>query len=651
MNSPVYAKGILMNGFIRWSMALCLICIVTTGCALVKVRQQARESLSSTVIIGRVSGSLSVEGPVVVAAYSKRLGKREIAHYTVLHDWGEYELMVGTGRYYVFAFNDRNSNLVYDPGEPAGQYGDPKAVSGPAGGVISYVDIVIPEPLQTIEWRMGDPVASEVPHKLYSRMAGAIVSLDDEHFADAHGGEGFWEGLSFYKKFGANIFFLEEYDPQKIPILFIHGAGGTPKGWKFFVDHIDRTRFQPWFFYYPTGARMRTQAHQLLWKLVNLKMKYQFDTLYITSHSMGGLVARCFIMDHAVEFPLVKLFISLATPWGGDKMAEYGVKQSPAVIQSWIDMQPEGDFIQSLYREKLPEEVDFYMFYGFRGSRNPFRSNNDGTITLSSLLDRRSQAEAKMNYAFDEDHASIIYSKEVVDQYNTIINTHYAQHSTTNQFPGGFVKLNFSYDYPSGGARPYPILILIDEGDLILLDEGEQRKETRISLRPEDSGKVLGPIPVGRYFVRLVADNVKTSKKWVPIAIESGTTKPVDFTFTPDGTISGYVTSEMKPEDRVAGMPAWTDRPEDNSVEVQSVKLTGAGIQRTLHHCTDASWRGLNVSRIDFCVNGYLRFFGLPAGSYQLDIRAKGYAPYGCEVEVAPGMEGGVGFHNLTPLK
>ena len=34
--------------------------------------------------------------------------------------------------------------------------------------------------------------------------------------------------------------------------------------------------------------------------------------------------------------PYIKLFISLATPWGGDRMAEYGVKQSPAVIPSWI---------------------------------------------------------------------------------------------------------------------------------------------------------------------------------------------------------------------------------------------------------------------------------------------------------------------------
>jgi pimeloyl-ACP methyl ester carboxylesterase len=143
--------------------------------------------------------------------------------------------------------------------------------------------------------------------------------LDDELFSEEHGSKGYWEGVSFFKEFGGNIYFLEEYDPQKIPILFIHGATGTPKGWKYFVDNIDRTRFQPWFFYYPSGARIQGMSYLLLWKLENLKFKYNFEQLYITAHSMGGLVARSFIIDYGTHFPYVKLFVSLATPWGGSR--------------------------------------------------------------------------------------------------------------------------------------------------------------------------------------------------------------------------------------------------------------------------------------------------------------------------------------------
>jgi hypothetical protein len=42
-----------------------------------------------------------------------------------LHDSGEYELVADQGDYYIFAYRDTNSNLIYDEGEPAGHYGDP----------------------------------------------------------------------------------------------------------------------------------------------------------------------------------------------------------------------------------------------------------------------------------------------------------------------------------------------------------------------------------------------------------------------------------------------------------------------------------------------------------------------------------------------
>ncbi|MEJ2662108.1 MAG: alpha/beta hydrolase, partial [Desulfobacteraceae bacterium] len=282
-------------------------------------------------------------------------------------------------------------------------HGNPKRVRAPAVGVVFDIDMEIPEKGNKIVIAPGTEISSIKPRKLYSRQAGVITDLDDERFSEEYGIKGFWEYGSFFEELGGNIYFLEEYDPEKIPILFIHGATGTPKGWRFFIDHLDRTRFQPWFFYYPSGNRIDSMAYLLLWKLVNLQSKFQFNTIYITAHSMGGLVARSFIVNYGRQFPYVKLFVSLATPWGGDRMAELGVQQSPVVIPSWIDMQPEGDFIKSLYRKKLPQNVNFYMFCGYKGSRNPFRSNNDGTITLSSIMDYRPQSEAKMNYVFNED--------------------------------------------------------------------------------------------------------------------------------------------------------------------------------------------------------------------------------------------------------
>jgi hypothetical protein len=540
-------------------LILFFVCFIVDGCTLVKIKKDVSMGLSSTILVGHVSTPYPGKGPIVVAAYSMNQGRREIAHYTILHDSGEYELMVSPGNYYIMAYWDKNSNRIYEEGEPAGQYGNPKLVSVSAGGVVPQLDFVIPENGSNIDLPLGFKISSLKPKKLHSRLAGAITDFDDELFSDEYGRKGFREPAEFFKEVGSNIYFLEEYDPKKIPILFVHGATGTPAGWEFFAKKIDRTRFQPWLFYYPSGARINSVSYLLYWKLSNLQVIYKFDTMYITAHSMGGLVVRSFIMDYGRYCPYVKLFISLATPWGGDRMAEYGVKQSPAVIPSWIDMQPEGEFIKSLYRTKMPESISFYMLVGYRGGRNPFQSNNDGTITLSSILDLRSQAEAKMIYAFNEDHASIAFSKEVLAQYNTIIDKFDEKSSTSNYLSGGYLHLHFSYNYPFKDVRPWP--------SLIIRPIGKEHAETIITLSANDNGRILGPFPPGDYFASIIATAANSRGKNVPVSIESNKTTELNFVFTPDGIISGYVTIALKPEDRPVGMPADKYLPADKKYD------------------------------------------------------------------------------------
>ncbi len=615
--------------FNKMTVTFMIICLVITGCALIKLKQENAQALASTVLVGRISTTFPGNGPIVVAAYAMNQGKREVVHYTVLHDFGEYELMVAKGDYYIFAYWDKNSNLIYDAGEPAGQYGDPKMVSAPAGGVVGELNISIPEKAQNIEVPSGFEISAVKPHKLHSRLAGAIIDLDDELFSEEHGSKGYWEGISFFKEFGGNIYFLEEYDPQKIPILFIHGAAGTPKGWKYFVDNIDRTRFQPWFFYYPSGARIQGISYLLLWKLENLRFKYNFEQLYITAHSMGGLLARSFIMDHSARFPYVKLFVSLATPWGGDGMAEYGVKQSPAVVPCWIDIQPESPFIQSLYRTKMPETVSFYMFYGHSGSRNPFRSNNDRTIAFSSLLDPRAQSEAKMNFAFNEDHASIIYSKAVLDQYNAIINT-------SSNPSGGYLKIHFSYDHHFEGERPEPTLIL--------QPAGKKRAEMEIRLSANDNGRILGPFPAGDYLAAFGALTA-IGKGYLPVTIENNETRELKYVLTPDNIVYGTLTSALQSKDWSAGMPY------QENFTIQSITLKGTGIHREPHllEGEDVNIYDYLIPRADFYHKGNFLFFGLPAGEFELIIRAQGYMPFVKKCFVKAGKHNDPMIVELTP--
>ncbi len=628
--------------FLKLFVIFIIACFIVTGCSLIKLNKEVAKGIEGTSIVGRIHIKNKGYGPLIVAAYSKGEEKK-IAHYTVLHDSGEYELGLAKGEYYIFAYEDRNSNLIYDEGEPAGHFGSPDLVDARHVNVVYDIDIQIPAEGKVVGISPGFEISSIKPKKLLSRQAGAITSLDDERFSRENGIKGFWEPYQFFSELGGNVYFLEDYDPEKTPILFIHGAADTPKTWKYITDSIDRTRFQPWFFYYPSGFRIEGMSHLLLWKLVNLQTKYQFNKIYITAHSMGGLLAKSFIVNYGRQFPYVKLFISLATPWGGDKMAEYGVKQSPVVIPSWIDMQPESDLIASLYRVNMPEETDFYMISGHKGSRNPFSSNNDGTIELSSIQDLRAQSEANMNYSFNEDHASILQSKEVAKQYNAILNKYEQKQNASIDQTGGYLRVNFSYDFKYDGIRPRPAFIL----QSVEKDEAQ----STIFLNNGSTGRILGPYPPGNYTASMVTAAAKTKRKFIPISVESGKTKDLDFVFETDGVIRGAVMAPSTKEEVTVGMPEWRYRTVDSEITIQSISLEGNNIHRTLRQVKGEDISNFNpfIWRDDLCYNRYFAFFGIPEGDYKLSIKAAGYKTVEKQYLVIPGKPVNFRITELIP--
>ncbi len=122
------------------------------------------------------------------------------------------------------------------------------------------------------------------------------------------------------------MFFLEPFDPEKIPVLFVHGAGGNPTVWAPLMNQIDRTHFQPWIFYYPSGLRLDMATEFLRHSLSKILVSYKFKKLVIIAHSMGGLVSRSFVntivkKDVEQRFKQFKLlYLTLSTPWEATKL-------------------------------------------------------------------------------------------------------------------------------------------------------------------------------------------------------------------------------------------------------------------------------------------------------------------------------------------
>jgi pimeloyl-ACP methyl ester carboxylesterase len=277
------------------------------GCTFLRLSEEVKTWNASSVIAGTVSASSSLrETPVVVLAYSKSWNLRKVADYTLLHEPGPFEVIVPRGRYTIVAFCDINRNLVYDAGEPAGQY--PVAISAGERALIRNLNVTLAEHGQAeVDFPRGAAAAANPPEIVHSTLPGALADLDDAHFSYENGKKGYWRPLSFFREIGCNIYFLDAYDPLKIPVLFVHGATGSPLGWRQFFDHMDLNRFQPWFYYYPSGASLQSMADILYSKLLNLQDRYCFDELIIVAHSMGGLIVRSVLVDHGRNLPFISI--------------------------------------------------------------------------------------------------------------------------------------------------------------------------------------------------------------------------------------------------------------------------------------------------------------------------------------------------------
>lgn len=413
------------------------------GCVFSELKKEIAAIPDTHAINGVIKTASAQYGNVVVILYSDQDGTIEPVAYTIPEDTGYFSFLITTGTYYLLAFEDTNGNLTYDSGEAIGYYGAPDAIR-----ISRVVEAVKnPDRYEGLQVHLSPETAvpagapTSIEARVLSRQAltklGRIATLDDDIFAQTNGSLGYWKPLTFLRDLGYGIYFLEPYHPDKIPVLFIHGAVGTPVGWKPLISGMDRKRFQPWFYYYPSGVRLEIAAKGLNHLVKKLHDAYGFDTLYVTAHSMGGLVARAFILNNlqVAHHDYVKRFIAISTPWNGHIMSAKGVEQAPEAVPSWHDMVPDSPFIQTLYQKKLAPAVEIAMLISVRGDCSLFLANNDGSVEIASQLDYRAQAEASHVFGFDEDHNSILTSPTVIAHYNRILNADLTEPATKGLWP------------------------------------------------------------------------------------------------------------------------------------------------------------------------------------------------------------------------
>ncbi len=100
------------------------------------------------------------------------------------------------------------------------------------------------------------------------------------------------------------LYMLEPYDPQKIPVLMIHGLWSSPLTWMEAFNDLRaspeiRDHYQFWFYLYPTGQPILQTAQQLRRELAELRHAIDphrripaLRQMVLVGHSMGGLISR-----------------------------------------------------------------------------------------------------------------------------------------------------------------------------------------------------------------------------------------------------------------------------------------------------------------------------------------------------------------------
>ncbi len=432
------------------SAFLLLSVFTATGCTYMRMTEKAfrlsvanrftptqeRTKYTSPEICFYVYGNVTCDGckkgdSLAVVAASTRLPQNEIVDVYVMNSPGYYRLYLPEGAYQLLVFADVNHNSYFEQDELIGRYPRELAISAedvkPSEMFVGGADILVKNMKpESSEFPVDISASSRVSRESSRSFPfGALADPDDDLFDEDYGRLGIYKPAEFLEQVPYFFYAMEEYDPAKIPIIFIHGAGGTPADWGYFVERLDRARFQPWFFYYPAGESLEKIA-ELFYRtfLSGSSITLKANKLVITAHSMGGLVVRealnRYISKNGGNLSI--LFVSLCTPFGGDDAAST-VDKAPIALPSWRDMASNSSFMQNLYRRRLTGPITYHLFFAYQNSgiRKYLGSNMDGVVAIKSQLDYRAQNDAKAVYGFFDTHEGILASIDAFTVYSGII--------------------------------------------------------------------------------------------------------------------------------------------------------------------------------------------------------------------------------------
>jgi len=107
----------------------------------------------------------------------------------------------------------------------------------------------------------------------------------------------------------AGLYMVQPYDPDRIPVLMVHGIWSSPMTWMEMFNELQsdpeiRRKYQFWFYLYPTGEPMAFSAANLRDELQRVRndcdpyrRNEKLDEMVVVGHSMGGLITQMLTLN------------------------------------------------------------------------------------------------------------------------------------------------------------------------------------------------------------------------------------------------------------------------------------------------------------------------------------------------------------------
>ena len=253
------------------------------------------------------------------------------------------------------------------------------------------------------------------------------------------------------------LYFLQPYDPDRIPVVFVHGLMATDQMWVNVINDLEadpvlRGRYQYWVFGYPTGNPIAYSGLKLREALANVDKLYPNHRNYVVvSHSLGGILAQMQVVtlkpanwERVVGEPARQIFktlppgslvhralvfnanqrikrvVFICTPHRGSKlaispMAEFAMRliTLPSGIAGAIknDVGPELAQVKGLQdrpnvgtglspdspalktMDTVPVQAPYHSIIGNRGKPGPLADSSDGIVPYWSSHMNRALSE------------------------------------------------------------------------------------------------------------------------------------------------------------------------------------------------------------------------------------------------------------------